>query len=92
MRRYLVVVEKGPTSWGAYSPDVPGCIAAGKTRAEVVRLFRNALAFHLEGLALAGQPVPKPTASATTVRLAVPAVRRPVARAAARRPAPSRRG
>ncbi len=54
MEEYRVIYEEGPQSWGAYSPDVPGCIAVGKTREEVERNFREALEFHLEGLLLEG--------------------------------------
>ena len=48
--RYLVVVEKGPTSFGAYVPDLPGCIAVGETREEVLQSIHEAIEFHLEGL------------------------------------------
>ena len=48
--RYLVVVEKGPSSYGAYVPDLPGCVAAGESREEVLSLIREAIALHLEGL------------------------------------------
>ncbi len=48
--RYLVVVEKGPASYGAYVPDLPGCIAAGETEAEVLSLIREAIELHLESL------------------------------------------
>lgn len=48
--KYTVIYEQGPTSWGAYVPDLPGVIAAGDTREEVERLIVEAVAFHLEGL------------------------------------------
>ena len=48
--RYLVVVEKGPESFGAYVPDLPGYVAAAETREEVVALIREAIEFHIEGL------------------------------------------
>lgn len=48
--QYMVVVERGPASWGAYVPDLPGCVVAGETRDEVLRLIREAVEFHLEGL------------------------------------------
>jgi predicted RNase H-like HicB family nuclease len=48
--RYLVVLEKGPTSFGAYVPDLPGCIAVGDTREEVLASIHEAIEFHLEGL------------------------------------------
>ncbi len=64
--RYLVVVEKGPTSYGAHVPDLPGCIAAGETKEEVLALIREAIEFHIEGLRQDGQPIP---ASASTSEL-----------------------
>ena len=48
--KYAVVIEKGPNSFGAYVPDLPGCIAAGETRAEALRLIQEAIEFHLQGL------------------------------------------
>jgi predicted RNase H-like HicB family nuclease len=56
--RYLVVVERGPTSYGAYVPDLPGCVAASETKDEVLSLIREAIELHLEGLRDEGQPVP----------------------------------
>jgi predicted RNase H-like HicB family nuclease len=65
--RYLVVVEKGPTSYGAHVPDLPGCIAAGETREEVLTLIREAIEFHLEGLRQDGQPIPAPASTSELV-------------------------
>ncbi len=48
--RYMVVIEQGPNSFGAYVPDLPGCIAAAETKQDVLRLIREAIEFHLEGL------------------------------------------
>lgn len=48
--RHAVVIERGPTSVGAYVPDLPGCVAVGDTVAEVRRLIADAIAFHLEGV------------------------------------------
>ena len=58
--QYMVIVEKGASSWGAYVPDLPGCIAAGETRDEVLRLIREAIEFHVEGLREQGESVPEP--------------------------------
>jgi predicted RNase H-like HicB family nuclease len=58
--QYTVIVEKGPTSWGAYVPDLPGCVAAGESRDEVLELIREAVEFHIEGLRQQGEPVPEP--------------------------------
>ena len=59
--KYLVVVEQGDTGFSAYVPDLPGCIAAGSTRDEVVALVQEAIEFHIQGLKEAAEPVPKPT-------------------------------
>ena len=61
--RYAVVIEKGAKGFGAHVPDLPGCIAAAKTRDEVLRLIEDAMEFHIEGLKQCGEPVPKPTSS-----------------------------
>lgn len=58
--RYRVVIEEGPDSFGACVPDLPGCGAAAATREEVLRLIREAIEFHLEGLHDEGVSLPKP--------------------------------
>lgn len=58
--RYMVVIERGATSWGAHVPDLPGCIAVGETREEALRLVREAIEFHIDGLRQDGMPVPTP--------------------------------
>ena len=65
--RYLVVVEKGETSFGAYVPDLPGCVAAGETREEVLSLIREAIELHIEGLRQEGQPIPPPSSTSEVV-------------------------
>jgi len=67
--RYLVVVEKGPESFGAYVPDLPGCVAAGESREEVLALIREAIEFHLEGLKEDGEPIPMPSSSSELVEV-----------------------
>lgn len=64
---YLVVVEKAEGNYSAYVPDLPGCVATGKTRAEVRKLISSAIAMHLEGLRADGLPVPRPQARAEVV-------------------------
>ncbi|MGH9760702.1 MAG: type II toxin-antitoxin system HicB family antitoxin [Blastocatellia bacterium] len=59
--KYGVVIEKGEASYGAYVPDLPGCIAAGETLEEVEELIREAVQFHIEGLRQEGLPVPEPS-------------------------------
>ena len=61
--RYLVVVERGPTSFGAYVPDLPGCVAAGDTRAEAMTLIREAIELHISDLKQNGRPVPPPSST-----------------------------
>jgi predicted RNase H-like HicB family nuclease len=67
--QYLVVVEKGSTSYGAHVPDLPGCIAAGETREEVLTLIREAIEFHLEGLKQGGQPIPASVSTSEVVEV-----------------------
>jgi predicted RNase H-like HicB family nuclease len=59
--KYAVVIEKGATSYGAYVPDLPGCVAVAETRDEVEKLIAEAIAFHIEGLLENGDPVPVPS-------------------------------
>ena len=66
---YLVVVEKGGSSYGAYVPDLPGCVAAGETRREVVKLIRDAVKLHIEALRESGQAVPEPTSKSEVVKV-----------------------
>jgi predicted RNase H-like HicB family nuclease len=65
--RYLVVVEEGQSSFGAYVPDLPGCVAAGETREEALALIRGAIEFHIEGLKRGGQPIPRPSSTAEVI-------------------------
>jgi predicted RNase H-like HicB family nuclease len=61
-KRYLILIEGGPPSnYSAWSPDLPGCVATGDTLEEVERETRAAIAFHLEGLAQDGEPIPEPS-------------------------------
>ena len=68
--RYAVVIEAGETGFGAYVPDLPGCVAAAETREEVVRLIQEAIEFHIEGLKDDGQPIPEPSSSVEFVEVA----------------------
>ena len=64
MAKILVIVEKGESSYGAYSPDVPGCVAVGDTREEVLQRFREALQGHLELMRDEHLPLPEPQTTA----------------------------
>jgi predicted RNase H-like HicB family nuclease len=57
---YVVIVEQGDTSFGAYVPDLPGCVAVGDSRDEVMQLIREAIEMHMESLRENGEPVPSP--------------------------------
>jgi predicted RNase H-like HicB family nuclease len=70
MKEYAVVFEKGPTSWGAYVPDLPGCVAVADTREEVERLIQEAIVFHIKGLRADGDPVPEPTSEVGRIAVA----------------------
>ena len=65
--RYLVVLEQGPTSFGAYVPDLPGCVAVGDTRDEALRLIREAVELHIDDLKQSGQPVPPPSSTSELI-------------------------
>ena len=67
--RYMVVLEQGPTSYGAYVPDLPGCVAVGESQQEALELIQEAIEFHLEGLKEEGQLIPAPHSSSTFVEV-----------------------
>ena len=58
MHRFLVVIEKADGNYSAYSPDLPGCVATGKTRDQVARNMHEAIDMHVRGLLEDKQPVP----------------------------------
>lgn len=58
--RFMVVVEEGESSWGAHVPDLPGCVAVGESREEVLALIREAIDEHLQQLREDGAPLPEP--------------------------------
>jgi len=68
--KYAVVIEKGESSYGAYVPDLPGCVAAGETREEVLHLIHEAIEFHIQGLKEDGQIIPEPSSSIEIVEVA----------------------
>ena len=67
--KYLVIVEAGPTSYGAHVPDLPGCIAVGETKEEVLSLIRESIEFHLEGLKQDGLSIPQPISTSEVVEI-----------------------
>ena len=68
--RYSVVYEQGDTSWGAYVPDLPGCVAVGATRAEVETRILEAIGAYLNDLRESGHPVPPPRSATGLVDVA----------------------
>ncbi len=70
-RRYLILIEADDAGCSAYAPELPGCVATGASREDVEREMRDAIAFHVEGLQEAGEPVPEPSGlTATYVEVA----------------------
>lgn len=68
--RYLVIIERAQSNFAAYSPDLPGCVATGKTIAEVEHNMREAIEFHLEGMRLHGDAIPEPSTQSLYVEIA----------------------
>ncbi len=67
--RYAVIVEESENSFGAYVPDLPGCVAVAETKEELLQLIQEAIEFHLEGLLEDGQPIPEPSSSIEYVEI-----------------------
>lgn len=71
MKRYAVVIERGPENLSAYVPDQPGCVTTGKTEAEIQHNIREAIELHLEGMQEDGDPIPEPSTSVSYIELQV---------------------
>lgn len=67
---YAVLIEHGPTSFGASVPDLPGCVAVADSREEVERLIQEAIAMHVKGLREDGLAVPPPVTQVASVDVA----------------------
>ena len=67
MPRYLIIIEKANANFSAYSPDLPGCIATGKTQEDVTRNMHDAIEMHLQGLREDDLPIPEPSVVAEYV-------------------------
>ena len=67
--KYTVILERGEASYGAFVPDLPGCIAAGETKEEALDLIKEAIEFHIEGLKENGETIPKPHCDFTQVEV-----------------------
>lgn len=70
--RYAVIIERGEQNYGAYLPDLPGCVAVGDTVEEVERLIKEAVELHIQGMREDGLPVPKPTSVLAYVDVEAP--------------------
>jgi len=72
MVRYAIIIEKAPDGgYGAYVPDLPGCVSMGEIKEEVIENIADAIRFHLEGMKAEGLPIPIPTTEAENLRLAI---------------------
>jgi len=67
--RYVVILEEGESSFGAYVPDLPGCVAVAETKTEVLKLIQEGIKFHLEGLRQDKKSIPKPLSSSEYVEV-----------------------
>ena len=67
--KYLVIIEKGESSYGAYVPDLPGCVAVAETEEEVLNMIHDAIEFHLDGLREDGEPIPAPRSAVNFVEV-----------------------
>ena len=68
--RYAIVIEHGENNLSAYAPDLPGCVATGKTFQEITRVMAEAIEFHIEGMRARGEAIPKPSTEVATVEVA----------------------
>ncbi len=66
---YVVVFERGEKSYGAYVPDLPGCVAVGETKEEATELIRAAISLHLEAMRGEGLPIPEPTSTVESIKV-----------------------
>lgn len=67
--RYTVIIEKEGNNYGAYIPDLPGCVAVGETKEEVLKLIKEAIEFHLEGMKKEGMHIPDPTTTSELIEV-----------------------
>lgn len=68
--KYAVVIEKSESSYGAYVPDLPGCVATSETREETLKLIHEAIEFHIQGLKEDGEVIPEPASSIEIIEVA----------------------
>jgi predicted RNase H-like HicB family nuclease len=70
MKEYTVIYEQGPRNWSAYVPDLPGCIATGKSFEQTEANMQKAIQMHITAMRRDGDPIPEPTTRASTVAVA----------------------
>lgn len=71
MKKYLIVLEKAKTGYSAYSPDIIGCVASGRTKKEAEKNIFDAIQFHLEGMISEGLPLPQNTTESEMLVFAI---------------------
>ena len=67
--KYTVVIEKTENNFGAFVPDLPGCVAVAETRTEILELIREAIEFHLESLRESGESIPLPSTTSVIIKV-----------------------
>jgi predicted RNase H-like HicB family nuclease len=67
---YTVIVEKSDNNYGAWAPDLPGCVTTGATVEETLANMREAIELHLQGMREDGDPIPEPSATAAVIQVA----------------------
>lgn len=72
MYKFLIIIEKGKRNYSAYAPDLPGCVATGKTLEEVKANMQGAIAMHLEGMMEDHEPIPVPQTTADYLEVPLP--------------------
>ena len=67
--KYTIVIEKTEKNYGAYVPDLPGCVAVAETRTGLMKLIREAIKLHLESLSESGESIPLPSATSELIEI-----------------------
>lgn len=70
MKEFTVILERGERNWSAYVPDLPSCVATGKSREETLQSMREAIEFHIEGMRLNGEEIPEPATDSERIAVA----------------------
>ena len=69
MMQYTIVIGKTENNYGAYLPDLPGCVAVAETKTELLKLIREAIGLHLESLEKSGEQIPLPNATSELIEV-----------------------